>query len=65
MSRIKTFEHIRKWYQLIINEDPAIPILIVGNKKDLASKDEIKLYKQDLEELKKEFGNNNIYGYYF
>lgn len=41
LTRYKSFDSIEKWNQLILNENPDIPIILVGAKKDLISSNDI------------------------
>ena len=65
VSRIRTFDNIRKWHSLVRDENTEIPILIVGNKVDLVETSNVDLFKNDLDELIKDLPGNNIYGYFF
>ena len=52
VTRMKSFDNIPRWNELIRLENPDIPILVIGNKIDLVEDEEIQLYINDLEELK-------------
>lgn len=66
VTRFRTFLNIEHWISLIQNEDPNIPILIVGNKVDLISVEQKKQFKEDLNELiEKKGSTNNLFGFIF
>ncbi|MHA1672371.1 MAG: Rab family GTPase [Promethearchaeota archaeon] len=66
VSRIRTFFNIKKWYDLIMQENDKTPVLIVANKSDLLSPEKREDLEYNMEELIKELPNNkNIYGHYF
>lgn len=66
VSRFRTFQNIKKWISLIIKENSQIPILLIGNKCDLITNDEIKLFEKDLNSLIDEYTETcNLYGFIF
>ena len=53
-------------FKLIENENNSIPIILVGNKTDLVSKNKIEYYKQEWELLQKKISNsNNVVEHFF
>ncbi len=66
VSRIRTFFNIEKWYELILNENDKIPVLIVGNKIDLIDMEAREEIAKDLDELIEELPRNqNVFGPFF
>ncbi len=45
LTRINTFDSIPKWISLLTHENPQIPILICGSKKDLVQYEDIKKFE--------------------
>ena len=45
LTRINTFNSIKKWIALLVAENPQIPILICGSKKDLVQYEDIKVFE--------------------
>lgn len=66
LTREKTFHKIQSWLNLMYNENPNMPIIIGGSKKDLVQKEDIihfrNLWKKNEENWNKKF---NILGHFF
>ena len=45
LTRVNTFNSIPKWIALLMAENPHIPILICGSKKDLVQYEDIKVFE--------------------
>lgn len=66
MSRFPTFQHLDQWITLIQNENPDIPVLVVGNKCDIIDADKQLQFDADLRALMENYaGRCNIHGYLF
>ncbi len=62
LTRYKSFDSIEKWNQLLLNENPNIPIILVGAKKDLiSSKDIIDQFRNQFEARLQTFPNKDKY----
>ena len=65
LSRYTTFLNIPKWFDLITNENPDCPILIVGSKLDLVNEERLLFYKAEFELMKKDIlDESRIYGHF-
>ncbi|MHA1672402.1 MAG: Rab family GTPase [Promethearchaeota archaeon] len=58
LTRFKSFDNIDKWNDLIMEENPNIPILLVGAKKDLVDSKILDHYLLQFEEKRAEFPNS-------
>ncbi|MCF2141173.1 MAG: GTP-binding protein [Candidatus Lokiarchaeota archaeon] len=66
LSRYRTFVDIPTYIDLVIKENISIPILLVGNKIDLISKDQEEQYEKDLITFYEKYRDKcNLYGYIF
>ena len=66
MTRINTFDSIPKWIALLMAENPQIPILICGSKKDLVQYEDIKKFEEKWFEFSSSIPENcNIIGHIF
>ncbi len=66
MTRINTFNSIPKWISLLMDENPLIPILICGSKKDLVQYEDIKKFEYKWFEFTSSIPENcNIIGHIF
>jgi small GTP-binding protein len=55
LSRPSTFKSIPKWISLMESEDPFMPIIIAGSKKDLIQPEDLKYYLNEWEDMKRIF----------
>ena len=55
LSRPSTFKSIPKWISLMESEDPLMPIIIAGTKKDLIQPEDLSYYTKEWESMKKRF----------
>ncbi|QEE14991.1 Rab family GTPase [Promethearchaeum syntrophicum] len=66
LTRIITFNSIPKWIALLMAENPQIPILICGSKKDLIQYEDIKNFENKwIDFVSKIPKNCNIIGHIF
>ena len=66
LTRINTFNTIPKWIALLMAENPQIPILICGSKKDLIQYEDIKRFEDKWIEFASNIPDNcNIIGHIF
>lgn len=67
LTRYWTFKNIwQKWYKLIYNENPMIPVVIVGTKLDLIEEDRKNFFEKEFRHSLTRIPNpNNILGHYF
>ncbi|MHA1620246.1 MAG: Rab family GTPase [Promethearchaeota archaeon] len=61
LTRFKSFDCIDKWNSLIIGENPEIPIILVGAKKDLVDSTVIDQYRQNFEAMRADLPNSVNY----
>ena len=62
----KTFQNIPKWLELLYKENPEIPILVAGSKKDLIQKEDLEYYDQKWDELKDNLSHSfNLQGHLY
>lgn len=52
LTRFKSFDNIAKWNRLIMQENPDIPIVVVGAKKDLVEEEILSHYQGLYDDLK-------------
>jgi len=55
LSRPSTFKSIPKWISLMESEDPLMPIIIAGTKKDLIQPEDLSYYTKEWESMKRRF----------
>ena len=55
LSRPASFESIPKWISLMESEDPSMPIIIAGSKKDLVQPEDLLYFSKKWEEIKRKF----------
>ncbi|QEE17965.2 Rab family GTPase [Promethearchaeum syntrophicum] len=55
LSRPSTFKSIPKWISLMESEDPSMPIIIAGSKKDLIQPEDMRYFLNEWENMKKKF----------
>ena len=55
LSRPSTFKNIPKWISLMESEDPFMPIIIAGSKKDLIQPEDLNHYLKEWEDMKRKF----------
>ncbi len=66
LSRYLTFLNLPKWYAVVQQENPSIPVVIVGSKKDIVSQDRQDFYFAEFQRTRKLLPHpNNIQGHYF
>ena len=66
LSRYPTFLNLPKWYALVQQENIAIPVVVVGTKRDLVSEDRQKFYFAEFKRTRNLLPNpDNIRGHYF
>ena len=66
LTRINTFNSIHKWITLLMAENPQIPILICGSKKDLVQYEDIKKFEDKWSKFTSSIPENcNIIGHIF
>jgi len=53
LSRPSTFKSIPKWISLLESEDPSMPIIIAGSKKDLVQPEDLDHYLNEWEDMKR------------
>ena len=51
LTREKTFYNIEKWIKLLYQENPEIPIIIAGSKKDLTNQEDLDHFQKKFETL--------------
>jgi small GTP-binding protein len=61
LSRAKSFESIRKWFDLIYSIEPDIPVMLIGTKKDLVSNAELIHFAHQWKRLEAEIVKNNCF----
>ena len=55
LSRSVTFKSLPKWISLMESEDPLMPIIIAGTKKDLIQPEDLRYYTKEWEKMKRNF----------
>ncbi len=66
LTRYRSFLNLDHWSQLIFDENPMVPVFIVGTKKDLVSSEEIQKFEDQFAQIKDTFPNaSNLIGHYF
>lgn len=66
LTRPKSFENITKWLNMLINENPNIPVIIGGAKKDMVMQEDQDFFFREWK--KQEIGlkgGKNVIGHYF
>ena len=53
LSRPSTFKSVPKWISLMENEDPYMPIIIAGSKKDLIQPEDMRYFLNEWEKMKR------------
>ena len=65
-TRVKTFENVPHWIDLMLNENAEMPIILVGAKIDLVQPEDIQSYHVKWEKLKQVLpGFDNIKAHIF
>ena len=59
LTRFQSFDNISLWHTLLQNENPRIPIIIVGTKSDLSDAETILEFRTYWAELKENFPNSD------
>ena len=66
LNRYKTFTNLKQWAQLIYDQNPMIPLVIVGAKSDLVSAKQRKKFVKEFTAMKKDLPNGqNIMNHLF
>ncbi|MHA1585427.1 MAG: Rab family GTPase [Promethearchaeota archaeon] len=66
LTRESTFDHLRDWIQLLLKENPKMPIILAGSKRDLANPEDLTYYRQKLLKLSRSLSlTKNIQAHMF
>ena len=66
LTRYRTFLNLSHWSQLVFDENPMIPVFIVGTKMDLVSQEERLKFEDEYNQMKATLPNHsNIIGQFF
>ncbi len=66
LSRPKTFEHLEQWLDLLVLENPNIPIILGGTKKDIVMREDLDFFTEEWKTKEANIrGGANVIGHYF
>ena len=66
LTRSKTFDHVPKWLSLLFNENPQMPIILVGSKRDLVQPEDLIQFRKRWNQIESQIeGGNNVVDHVF
>ena len=66
LTRSKTFDHVPQWLTLLFNENPQMPIILAGSKRDLVQPEDIIVFRKRWNQIQPQLkGGSNIIDHVF